>query len=310
LRAGALVILPTETVYGLGADAGNPAAVAKLYEVKARPRFNPLIVHAADLGMVERVAHLPPLAEALGETLWPGPLTLVLPRRLEGPVCDLAAAGLDTVAVRIPGHPVARQILSRCGLPIVAPSANRSGRLSPTQPTHVAEELSGLIPLIIADGRTNIGIESTIIDLTGDRPALLRPGGIPAAEIEALLGAELERSDSSGENGRPKAPGALTSHYAPSLSVRLNATVVEDGEALLTFGPDLRSGPLVLNLSENGDFSEAAGNLFAHLRTLDQNPEAHSIAVVPIPMDGLGEAINDRLARAAAPRPTQIADPA
>lgn len=299
LKHGKLVAFPTETVYGLGADATNATAVADLFAVKARPRFNPLIAHVPNLNAADRIADIPSRAETLVETLWPGAVTLVLPKRADGPVCDLATAGLDTIAVRIPAHPVARQLLERADRPIVAPSANRSGRLSPTQPTHVADELGGLIPLIIADGRTGIGVESTIIDLSGDAPVLLRPGGVAREEIETLLGRALAMPESDAE---PKAPGALSSHYAPTLPVRLNARTVEQDEALLTFGPDLRQGPNVRNLSENGDLIEAAANLFSHLRELDHVKSVRRIAVTSIPDHGLGEAINDRLRRAAAPR--------
>ncbi|MCB9947933.1 MAG: threonylcarbamoyl-AMP synthase [Rhodospirillaceae bacterium] len=304
LRAGGLVGLPTETVYGLAADATSDAAVAAIFAVKARPRFNPLIVHVLDEDDAARIADFDARAELLAETFWPGPLTLVLRRRAGCAASLLVSAGLDTLAVRAPAHPVARRVIAAAGLPLAAPSANRFGRVSPTDPRHVMEELSGRIPLILAGGRASVGVESTVVDLTGARPRLLRPGGVTQDEITALLG-PLETA-AEGESA-PHSPGRLPSHYAPATPLRLDAGGAQPGEALLTFGPDLRQGDAVRNLSEKGDLAEAAANLFAMLRDLDRLGRA-AIAVAPIPATGLGAAINDRLRRAAAPRPVP-ADP-
>ncbi len=301
LRAGRLVAFPTETVYGLGADAGNDRAVAGLFSVKDRPRFNPLIVHLPDTGAAEAVARFDERAHVLAETLWPGPLTLVLPRRPEAGLSLLVSAGLDTVAVRVPGHPAARRLLAAGGLPVAAPSANRSGHLSPTTPQHVLAELDGRIPLLVAAGRCPVGVESTVLDLTGDVPALLRPGGITREDLEALIGPV---AVPEGGAAAPRAPGQLASHYAPRAPVRLEAHGRRPGEALLTFGRDPRRGTAILNLSESGDLAEAAANLFAMLRALDRD-DVTGIAVAPIPDSGLGAAINDRLRRAAAPRDRQ-----
>ena len=298
LRAGQLVAFPTETVYGLGADATDDRAVARIFEAKGRPRFNPLIVHVADVAAAEALVTFDRRAEELAEHFWPGPLTLVLRRRIDCRLSLLVGAGLDTVAVRVPGHPVALALVQAVGRPIAAPSANRSGAVSPTTPRHVLDDLQGRIALIIAGGRCPVGVESTIVDLTGADPVLLRPGGAPRSAIEARIG-PLAPADSDGGASAPKSPGRLASHYAPSVPVRLNAGMVHAGEALLTFGPDLHKGETVLNLSEAGDPIEAAANLFAMLRALDR-PGVAGIAVVPIPESGLGEAINDRLRRAAA----------
>jgi L-threonylcarbamoyladenylate synthase len=297
LRAGEAVAFPTETVYGLGADATDDRAVARLFEIKGRPRFNPLIVHVAEPEAAEALAVFDRRAEDLAEQLWPGPLTLVLPRRIDSPVGLLVCAGLDTVAVRVPAHPVAQRLLLQAGIPVAAPSANRSGAVSPTSPRHVLDELRGRIPLIVAGGRTPVGLESTVIDLTGPQPVLLRPGGVPRAAIEARIGKLAEPAAEAA----PRSPGRLKSHYAPSVPVRPDAKEVRPGEALLAFGPDLRKGDTVLNLSEGGDLTEAAANLFAMLRALDR-PGVSAIAVSPVPDEGLGEAINDRLRRAAAGR--------
>jgi L-threonylcarbamoyladenylate synthase len=298
LRAGRLVAFPTETVYGLGADATNDRAVAAVFEAKGRPRFNPLIVHCADTAAAERIALFDDRAHLVAETLWPGPLTMVLPRRPDAKLSLLVSAGLDSVAVRVPEHPTAQRLLRAAGIPIAAPSANRSGAVSPTTAQHVLESLGGRLPLILAGGRCSVGLESTILDLTGERPLLLRPGGVTRETLESLLGPV---ATSSGNPDKPNAPGQLVSHYAPGARVRLNATTVGPGEALLTFGPDLRKGETVLNLSETGDLAEAAANLFAYLRALDRLG-VKTIAVVSIPEEGLGAAINDRLRRAAAPR--------
>lgn len=305
LRSGGLVAFPTETVYGLGADATDPEAIARLYQAKGRPSFNPLISHVADLGGAERIARFTPLARKLAEAFWPGPLTLVLPKTPDCPVADLATAGLDTIAVRMPAHPVARDILRAVGRPVAAPSANLSGHVSPTMAAHVQSDLSGRIDLIVDGGAVPVGIESTIVGCVG-APVLLRPGGLPRGDIERVLGHTLARpmAQHSGHE-QPLAPGMLASHYAPRTSVRLNAARLEPGEALLSFGPQTVPGSgaavAVLNLSERGDLIEAAANLFGHLRALDL-ANARTIAVMPVPEDGLGEGINDRLRRAAAPQ--------
>ncbi|BEV46662.1 L-threonylcarbamoyladenylate synthase [Afipia carboxidovorans] len=302
LAAGGLVAFPTETVYGLGADGTNGSAIARLYEAKGRPSFNPLIAHVPTLEAAQRIARFNDTAFKLARAFWPGPLTLVLPKTADCPVSDLATAGLETVAVRIPAHPVAQAILQALGRPIVAPSANRSGHVSPTTAAHVRDDLDGRIDLIVDGGPVQVGVESTIVGCTGT-PILLRPGGTPRAAIEAVLGTPLARQPAPVQNG-PLAPGMLASHYAPSADVRLNATELRNGEALLAFGPPLPGAPAgrTLNLSPRGDLIEAAANLFSHLRALDETG-ARTIAVMPIPTAGLGEAINDRLRRAAAERP-------
>ena len=306
LRNGALVAFPTETVYGLGADATNAAAIARLYEAKGRPAFNPLIAHVPDIAAAERVARFDATARRLAEAFWPGPLTLVLPKAPGCPVADLATAGLATVAVRMPAHRVARAILDALGRPVVAPSANRSGHVSPSMAAHVAADLAGRIDLILDGGPVTVGVESTIVGCFAT-PMLLRPGGIPREALEDLLGHPLQRPVPAGapSGERPLAPGMLTSHYAPRTPVRLNASAIETGEALLAFGPASLPGSgraaTVLNLSVCGDLAEAAANLFGHLRTLD-TAGARTIAVMAVPDRGLGEAINDRLRRAAAPR--------
>jgi L-threonylcarbamoyladenylate synthase len=305
LAAGGLVAFPTETVYGLGADAHNGIAVARLYDAKGRPAFNPLIAHVADLAAARRLARFDATAERLASTFWPGPLTLVLPKADACDVSELATAGLDSIAVRIPNHPVAREILAAFGKPVVAPSANRSGHVSPTTAQHVLADLRGRIDLIVDGGATSVGVESTIVACLGE-PALLRPGGVPRAAIERVLGhalADTPPSADAEEGEAPLAPGQLASHYAPRSRLRLNAVSVTPEEALLAFGPRPPTGAKhVLNLSARGDLIEAAANLFAHLRALDA-AGARAIAVMPVPHEGLGEAINDRLQRAAAPRP-------
>ena len=304
LAAGGLVAFPTETVYGLGADATDGRAVARLYEAKGRPAFNPLIAHVADLTAAQALGRFDADAARLAAAFWPGPLTLVLAKAAGCPVAELATAGLDTVAVRVPDHKVARDILAAFGRPVVAPSANRSGHLSPTTAEHVKADLGGRIDLIVDGGATPVGIESTIVACLGE-PVLLRPGGLPRAAIERTLGRELADAPAAGADDAPLAPGMLASHYAPRTRLRLNARRVEPGEALLAFGPALPEGAGrakdVLNLSARGDLIEAAANLFSQLRALDA-AGASAIAVMPIPAEGLGEAINDRLARAAAPR--------
>lgn len=305
LAAGGLVAFPTETVYGLGADATNGLAVARLYKAKGRPSFNPLIAHVRDRRAAEALAQFDADAGRLADAFWPGPLTLVLPRAAGCPVAELATAGLDTIAVRVPDHKVARDILRAFGKPVVAPSANRSGHVSPTTAEHVLADLNGRIDLIIDGGATSIGVESTIVACLGE-PVLLRPGGLPRAALAQALKRKLADVPAStpGE-GAPLAPGMLAAHYAPRTRLRLNAGRIEAGEALLAFGPALVEGAAqaakVLNLSTRGDLIEAAANLFSHLRVLDA-AGASAIAVMPIPADGLGEAINDRLKRAAAER--------
>ena len=306
LAEGGLVAFPTETVYGLGADAANPAAIARLYRAKGRPAFNPLIAHVGDIAAARRIARFDAPATALAEAFWPGPLTLVLPKAPACAAADLATAGLDTVAVRIPAHPVARDILRAFGRAVVAPSANLSGHVSPTTAAHVQSDLAGRIDLIVDGGPVAVGVESTIVGCF-DQPMLLRPGGLPRAEIERVLGRALRQApaDAASDSGQPLAPGMLASHYAPRAKVRLNAVRLETGEALLAFGLGAISGidaaPIVMNLSERGDLDEAAANLFGHLRALDDKGVG-TIAVMPIPNEGLGEAINDRLRRAAVGR--------
>lgn len=305
LREGGLVVFPTETVYGLGADATNATAVARIFEAKRRPRLNPLIVHVADREAAGRLVVLNDAGGALAQAFWPGPLTLVAPRRPDCPVAALVSAGLDTLAVRVPAHPLAHALLEACAVPVAAPSANPSGRLSPTRARHVAEALGDAVDLILDGGPTEVGIESTIVDCSAPDPVLLRAGGVSRAMIETLLGARI--ADHSARHAeRPSAPGQLASHYAPRARLRLAASEVRPGEALLAFGPDLPAGAgaavMTLNLSETGDLRAAAANLFDMLHRLDASGAA-AIAVMAIPKSGLGEAINDRLARAAAPRP-------
>jgi L-threonylcarbamoyladenylate synthase len=299
LSRGGLVAFPTETVYGLGADATDGQAVARLYEAKGRPAFNPLIAHVPDLASARALAVFNADAEALAAAFWPGPLTLVLPRKPDCPVSDLATAGLDTIAIRVPDHALARAILRAFGKPIVAPSANVSGHVSPTTAGHVLADLDGKIDLIVDGGPTPVGIESTIVACL-DKPTILRPGGLSRAAIAASLGRDLAQAIEPADE-TPLAPGMLESHYAPRTKLRLNATQLEPGEVLLAFGTPLPGAQAILNLSENADMSEAAANLFGHLRRLDAMA-APSIAVMPIPDEGLGEAINDRLRRAAAPK--------
>jgi L-threonylcarbamoyladenylate synthase len=299
LRDGALIIFPTETVYGLGGDATNDAAVAAIFAAKGRPRFNPLIVHVPDLDAAEAIAAFDERARQAARRFWPGPLTLVLRRRGDCPVSLLASAGLETVAVRVPAHPVAQALLRASTLPLAAPSANRSGRVSPTEAAHTASEFGDAVPLILDGGRCVVGVESTVLDLSGATPTLLRPGGVTVEALTALLGPV-------GEGGAnpdaPRSPGQLASHYAPRLPLRMDAMEARPGEALLAFGSAVPPGFVdTLNLSPRGDLVDAAANLFAMLRRLDR-PDFSGIAVMPIPEQGLGRAINDRLRRAAAPR--------
>jgi L-threonylcarbamoyladenylate synthase len=307
LAAGGLVAFPTETVYGLGADATKGEAVARLYEAKGRPCFNPLIAHVTDIGAAQTLGRFNSAAERLAAAFWPGPLTLVLPRRADCPVAELATAGLDTIAVRVPDHPVARRILEAFGRPVVAPSANRSGHVSPTTARHVLADLDGRIELIVDGGPTPMGIESTIVACLAE-PRLLRPGALSRAAIADIVPLTIQDQSTEAvavDDGAPIAPGQLVSHYAPRARLRLDAASVNAGEALLAFGggaiPGAERATHALNLSPRGDLIEAAANLFSHLRALDARG-ATTIAVMPVPRTGLGEAINDRLRRAAARR--------
>lgn len=315
LRAGKLVAFPTETVYGLGADATSDAAVAGIFAAKDRPQFNPLIVHFTSAEAAEAEVVFDARARAAAAALWPGPLTLVLPRRPKSRLSLLCSAGLDTQAVRVPAHPLAQRLLAECGLPLAAPSANASGRISPTEAAHVAASLGARVPLILDGGPCAVGLESTVLDLSGPEPAILRPGAVTAQDLTPLVGEvreTLEAAESGGlkapglKGPNLKAPGMLTSHYAPGHPVRLEAAEVAGDEALLAFGPEVPPGAAeTLNLSPAGDLTEAAAHLFAYLHRLD-SADVRAIAVMPIPEEGpkggLGAAINDRLRRAAAPR--------
>jgi L-threonylcarbamoyladenylate synthase len=295
LLEGRLVALPTETVYGLGANAFDDAAVSAVFAAKARPEFNPLIVHVMGREEAEKLAVFTPPARRLADAFWPGGLTLVLARREPSRLSLLLSAGLDTIALRVPAHSVAQALLCEAGVPIAAPSANRSGRLSPTTAAAVLEELNGDLAMILDDGPCPTGLESTIVGFDGDKPVLLRPGAVTREAVQSVVGPLSEPTDD-----RVRAPGMLKSHYAPRARLRLDATSVNPGEALLAFGPAIPGAQVICNLSPNGDLKEAAANLFAMLRRLDM--KASAIAVMPIPRHDLGEAINDRLARAAAPR--------
>ncbi|WP_312689384.1 L-threonylcarbamoyladenylate synthase [Brevundimonas nasdae] len=290
LRRGELILLATETVYGLGADAANPDAVAAIFEAKGRPRFNPLISHVSDAAAAEEIGVFGPQARALAEAFWPGPLTLVTPMRDAERVCDLARAGLDSVAIRVPGHAKARAVLAAFGGPVVAPSANRSGRPSPTTFTDAVEETGFAVGAAIDGGPCVVGLESTVVSVLGGQVSLLRPGSVTRAEIKAVVGPLAD----SGEGHR--SPGRLTLHYAPDAPVRIEADQARDGEVLLGFGAGV--GDARWSLSPTGDLREAAANLFRLLREADRTHPA-GIAVSPIPAEGLGEAINDRLRRAA-----------
>jgi L-threonylcarbamoyladenylate synthase len=291
LSRGELVLLPTETVYGLAADAGNAEAVARIFAAKGRPRFNPLIAHVDSVEAAARVGEMTSMAEALAARFWPGPLTLVLQALPDGPVCDLARAGLDSVAVRVPGHPLARAVIGAFGGPVVAPSANRSGRPSPTTFADAVEETGTATSAALDGGDCTVGLESTVVSLLGDRPRLLRPGSVTRAEIEGVVG-PLEADAGEGH----RSPGRLTLHYAPDAPVRIEAREAESGEILLGFGPAV--GEARWSLSPTGDLTEAATRLFRLLREADREHPT-GIAVSPIPDTGLGEAINDRLRRAA-----------
>lgn len=300
LARGMPVAVPTETVYGLAADARNSTAVARIYEAKGRPSFNPLIVHLPDLAEVEKIARLGPQARALAEAFWPGPLTMVLPLRPDSGIASITTAGLDTVGIRVPSHPGMQRLMRAFGGPLAAPSANPSGRVSATSAQHVADSDSGLggrIAAVLDDGASPVGVESTIIGWSADgAPALLRPGGLPAEAIEALLGVALLHPETNPD--APTSPGQLSSHYAPAVGLRMDVGDPDPSETYLAFGPSPRAD--ALNLSESGDLTEAAAQLFDLLRRADQL--GRPIAVAPIPETGLGAAINDRLRRAAAPR--------
>lgn len=297
LRSGGLVAFPTETVYGLGADATSGLAVAGLYAAKGRPTFNPLIVHVPEKAAAAAIAVMTPLAETLAAAFWPGPLTLVLARRPNRIITDLATAGLDTVAVRVPAHQIAQALLRASNMPIAAPSANRSGHVSPTTAAHVAADFDDNVQMILDGGPTTVGLESTVVDATGGAPVILRLGGVARDDVERVLGRPV--AVAGEDNVAPSSPGMLARHYAPATALRLDAHDGREGEALIAFGDQVpaHSGP-VINLSPAGDLTEAAANLFAALRTLDAAGAA-VIAVMPIPAYGLGEAINDRLKRAA-----------
>ena len=296
LAGGELVAFPTETVYGLGGDARSDRTVARIFEAKGRPRFNPLIVHVADMATARRIAVFDPLAEKIADAFWPGPLTLVLPLRPEAGISPLVTAGLPSVAIRLPEHSVARALLTAFGGPVAAPSANPSGRVSPTRAAHVLAGLEGRIAAVVDGGPCAVGVESTILGLAG-APRLLRPGGIPAEALVACLGHPLA---AGGDEARPNAPGQLASHYAPGAPVRVGATEKRPGEVWIGFGKGTEAAEL--NLSPSGDLVEAAANLFHLLREADRIATG-GIAVAPVPDRGLGRAINDRLRRAAAPRP-------
>ena len=310
LKEGGLVGLPTETVYGLAANALDGQAVARIFEAKNRPQFNPLIIHVPDVSEAEKYVVMDGRAKAVAAEFWPGPLTLILPRKEDSAISELASAGLPTLAVRVPAHAVAQQVLKVSGLPLAAPSANASGEPSATTPNHVADSLGSGVDFILAAGACDVGLESTVLDLSGAEPAILRPGAVTAQDLEPLLGAV---SHETGGHEKPKSPGLLLKHYAPSIPVRLKAVELQPGEALLAFGQTKFMGikgggaasalpdDQIRNLSESGDLAEAASNLFAYIRELD-NQKFKGIAVMDIPETGLGLAINDRLQRAAAGR--------
>jgi L-threonylcarbamoyladenylate synthase len=303
LRAGRPVAFPTETVYGLGAVATDDRAIAAIFAVKRRPRFNPLIVHVANRDAASALACWNDAAERLAARFWPGPLSLVLPRAPGSPLSLLVSAGLDTVALRVPAHPLARALLAATALPVAAPSANPAGEVSPTTAEHVANALGERVEIILDGGPCPIGLESTVLDLTGQAPRLLRPGGLVRSRIEAEIGPLQAAPVAGAEDEAALSPGQQASHYAPARPVRLDARTVAPDEALLAFGPrPIAGAAMTLNLSPAGDLEEAAANLFAMLRALDR-PGIRAIAVMPIPREDLGEAICDRLARAAAPRP-------
>ncbi len=311
LRSGGLVAMPTETVYGLAANAFDSKAVAKIFETKGRPQFNPLIVHVDSFDAAKEIADFNGIATILANKFWAGALTLILPRKKDCGISDLVSAGLPSVAVRVPAHKGAQDLIKACGFPLAAPSANKSGSLSPTAPAHVVQSLGDAVDIILADGACSVGLESTIVDCTSDRAVILRSGSITDKELSDILGYKVEYDLGSKDSGQVKSPGQLLKHYAPSIPVRINAIDVEEGEALLTFGSAKFMGirgvkggfatdlpdSMVRHLSKDGDLYEAAANLFAMLRDLDK-PEHKAIAVMSIPETGIGIAINDRLRRA------------
>jgi L-threonylcarbamoyladenylate synthase len=299
LVEGGVVAFPTETVYGLGADATNSQAVLRVYEMKGRPRFNPLIAHVADIETAESHGEFNTMARKLAEAFWPGPLTLILKKRPESGICDLVSAGLENVGLRVPANEIARNLLLKAGCPVAAPSANKAGHVSPTAAAHVMTDLGEGPDIILDGGDTALGLESTVVDVSGQKPLLLRPGGLPREKIEQVLGVKLGEA---APGDQPTSPGQLASHYAPRARLRLDATSLAPGEALLAFGPNpLKLENSMVNLSPKGDIREAAARLFSALRELDASG-CKVIAVMAIPDAGLGEAINDRLRRAAAPR--------
>ena len=302
IRDGGLVAMPTETVYGLAADACNDRAVAKIFEAKGRPQFNPLIIHVTGADMARRYVSFPTLAEKLANHFWPGALTIVLPRRKDSKVSRLVSAGLDTIAVRAPNHPTAQALIKLIDHPVAAPSANRSGSISPTRPEHVRDSLGGNVDLILDGGPCTVGVESTIVKVDDDMVTLLRPGGITCEDIERLLACPITIADNTD---KIEAPGMMASHYAPNAQIRLNVTKPKGDEAFLGFGTNMIDSAYALTLSADGDLQEAAANLFDCLHKLDNIAEKHAlngIACAPIPKTGLGIAINDRLSRAAAPK--------
>ena len=308
INNGELVAFPTETVYGLGANALDGEAVARIFEAKGRPSFNPLIVHVPDLAIAREIAKFDERAITVAEKFWPGPITFILPHRKDSPVSDLCTAGLDTIAIRVPSHPIAQDLLRHAEVPIAAPSANKSGEPSPTAPIHVIESIGKAVDLVLAAGKCQVGLESTVLDLSVEQPVILRSGYVTREDLEPFLPGVLYLSETTN---KPKSPGQTLKHYSPSIPVRINAVDVEEGEALLAFGSTkfmaIRSGGAaadlpdsqIRNLSENGDLYEAAANLFSYLRELDK-PEYKGIAVMNVPETGIGVAINDRLFRAAA----------
>ena len=308
IRGGGLVALPTETVYGLGANALDGKAVARIFEAKGRPAINPVIVHVLSVDEAQKYVVMNAAAQKVAASFWAGALTMILPRRVDCSVSELCSAGLPTLAVRVPSHPVMRAVIEAAGVPIAAPSANRSGTISPTTPLHVAESLGDAVDMILAAGACAIGLESTVLDMSGDVPVVLRPGAISAEEIAAVLGHEVTYD--FGAHDKPRSPGQLLRHYAPSVPLRLNAIDIEQGEALLAFGSikfmGIKGGgaakdlppSMLRNLSDSGDLHEAAANLFRYMRELDK-PDHQRIAVMNIPDQGLGIAINERLRRAA-----------
>ncbi|MFA6280357.1 MAG: L-threonylcarbamoyladenylate synthase [Bdellovibrionales bacterium] len=300
IQEGGLVAFPTETVYGLGADATNEKAVASIFEAKGRPSFNPLIVHVTKNTDLLPYVEWNDRARLLAKIFWPGPLTFVLRRAAGSPIAPSVSGKGDTIAVRSPNHAIAQELINRSGYPIAAPSANASGKLSPTTAEHVLDSLGDKVDMILDGGPTLVGLESTVLDLTSAVPTILRPGCVTKESLIALLG---EVQEAKAITDAPQSPGMLSSHYAPRLPLRLNALCANDDEAFVTFGPDLfvHSGAYRINLSPRGNLDEAAANLFSMLRIVDREPYK-GIAVMPIPMEGLGVAINDRLARAAAPR--------